>query len=128
MHPFLTLTAGIAVGAIGVRLAKSAKPQVSLQSSASSGIQAVRSGLAQTQSGARDAAVSGLSVIEKASATLRQKLGSTSNADSTSEPTSASELTPTPVSEPVPKKAPSRPSGRKAGTVSRKTKEGQNPA
>lgn len=130
MHPFLTLTAGVAVGAIGVRLAKSAKPQVSLQSSASSGIQAVRSGLAQTQSGARDAAVSGLSVIEKASASLRQKLGSTSTADSTSEPASASELTPTPTpaSEPVPEKAPSRPSGRKAGTISRKTMEGQNPA
>ena len=128
MHPFLTLTAGVAVGALGVRLAKSAKPQVPPQSSSSSGIQAVRSGLAQTQSGARDAAVSGLNVIEKASAALRQKLGSTSNADSTSEPTSASELTSTPESEPVPKKAPFRPSGRKAGTASTKTKEGQNPA
>ena len=127
MHPFLTLAAGVAFGVIGVRLVKSAKPQVLLQSSASSGIQAVRSSLAQTQSGARSAAVSGLSGIEKASAALRQKLGSTSNAASTFEPTSVSELTPTPASEPVPKKAPYRPSGRKAGTVSRKAREGQNP-
>ncbi len=74
MHPLLPLTFGFVVGAIGVRMLKSSALRESVNSAAASGARSVRSGMAQAGSSARDAAVSGLSAIEKNSATLRRKL------------------------------------------------------
>ena len=74
MHPLFTVIAGVAAGAIGVRLAKSTNPRKALQTAAATGGQTVRTGLDQTRSTVRDATVSGLKTIEKTSAALREKL------------------------------------------------------
>ena len=77
MHPLFTLIAGLAVGVMGVRLAKSANTRKALQSTAATGGETVRTGLNQARSAVRDAAVSGLQTIEKTSAALREKLNNT---------------------------------------------------
>ena len=74
MHPLFRLVAGVAVGVMGVRLAKSASSRKALQSTAATGGETVRTGLNHARSGVRDAAVSGLKTIEKTSAALRHKL------------------------------------------------------
>ncbi len=98
MLPLLTFTSGLLAGIVGVRLLKSA--QASKGISAASGAQwgamgdKARYGLDKAQTGLRQATVSGLSVIEKSSASLREKL--------TVPPT------PEPKSEPVLKAGPTR--------------------
>lgn len=77
MNPLLMLFAGIAVGAMGVRLAKSSNLPKALQSTALTGGQAVRTGLNQAGSGVRGAAVLGLQTVEKTSAALQRKLNTT---------------------------------------------------
>ena len=73
MNPLFTLAAGVVVGVMGVRLAKSADSQKAMQSTAA-GRETLRTGLNQARSGVREAAVSGLKTIESTSAALRQKL------------------------------------------------------
>jgi hypothetical protein len=58
MHPLFTVTAGLVVGVMGVRLAKSANARKALQSTAARGGETVRTGLNQARTGVRDAAVS----------------------------------------------------------------------
>ncbi len=77
MHPLFTVIAGVAVGVMGVRLAKSANPRKALQLTAATGGETMRTGLDQTRSVVRGAAVSGLKTIEKTSAALRNKLDNT---------------------------------------------------
>jgi hypothetical protein len=77
MHPLFTVTAGLVIGVMGVRLAKSANARKALQSTAARGGETVRTGLNQARTGVRDAAVSGLKTIEKTSATLQRKLTDT---------------------------------------------------
>ena len=77
MNPLFTLIAGVAVGVVGVRVAKSANTRKVLQSTAATGGETVRTGLNQAQSGLLDAAVSGLETIERTSAALRRKLNNT---------------------------------------------------
>ncbi len=77
MHPLFTVIAGVAVGVMGVRLAKSSNPRKILQLTAATGGETVRTGLNQTQSVVRCVAVSGLTTIEKTSAALRDKLNNT---------------------------------------------------
>ena len=78
MYPLFTLFAGMAVGVIGVRLAKSLNLPKALLSTALTSGQAVRTGLDQAGSGVRGAAVLGLQTVEKTSAALQRKLNTTS--------------------------------------------------
>ena len=77
MHPLLTLVAGVAVGVVGVRMAKSANAQKALQGTAAKGGETVRTGLTQARGAVRGAAVSGLRTVENTSAALRRKLDDT---------------------------------------------------
>ena len=77
MNPLFMLFAGIAVGAMGVRLAKSSNLPKALQSAALTSSQAVRTGLNQAGSGVRGAAVLSLETVEKTSAALQRKLNTT---------------------------------------------------
>ena len=77
MHSLFTLVAGLVVGVMGVRLAKSADARKALQSSAARSGETVRTGLNQARTGVRDAAVSGLKTVEKTSVALQRKLNNT---------------------------------------------------
>lgn len=79
MNPLLTLLAGLVTGAIGVRMATSAKVPAKLQDAAGAGAAAARDGFSAARSGMRDAAAAGLGSIEQASARLRTKLRETGN-------------------------------------------------
>ncbi len=74
MHPLFTFVAGVSVGVIGVRMAKSANARKALQPTVARGGEMVRTGMNQARSGVRDVAVSGLERVEKASVALRRKL------------------------------------------------------
>lgn len=75
MHPLLTFTTGILAGIVGIKLLNKASPPAAAQLGTIGG--KARQGLAQAQSGLRDATVSGLEAIEKSSANLRAKLAPT---------------------------------------------------
>lgn len=70
MLPVLTFAAGLIVGAAGYRALKKSKSSVNLRAAGD----AARDGLGKAQSGLRQAAVSGLSAVERSSANLRVKL------------------------------------------------------
>lgn len=70
MLPVLTFAAGLIVGAAGYRALKKSKSGVDLRAAGD----AARDGLGKAQSGLRQAAVSGLSAVERSSANLRVKL------------------------------------------------------
>lgn len=70
MLPVLTFAAGLIVGAAGYRALKKSKARVDLGAAGA----AARDGLDRAQSGLRQAAVSGLSAVERSSANLRVKL------------------------------------------------------
>lgn len=72
MHPLLTFTTGILAGIFGVKLLNKATPPAAAQLGTIGG--KARDGLAQAQSGLRDATVTGLAAIERSSANLRAKL------------------------------------------------------
>ncbi len=74
MHPFLTFASGLLLGVAGVRLLKTVKAPEGLKTAASSLGDKARHGLDQAQAGLRDATVSGLSAIERSSASLRDRL------------------------------------------------------
>ncbi|CCG42440.1 hypothetical protein [Magnetospirillum molischianum] len=71
MHPVLLFATGLVTGIVGVRALKnSGKGKDALESLSGK----TRHGLDQAKSGLRDATVSGLTAIEKSSASLRGKL------------------------------------------------------
>lgn len=92
MLPFLTFASGIVAGIIGVKLLKNVKAPESLGSIGDK----ARGGLDKAQAGLRDVTVSGLSALEKSSASLRTKL------------TPEEPATPEPAAVPVTKAAPRR--------------------
>lgn len=92
MLPFLTFASGIVAGIIGVKLLKNVKAPDSLGTMGDK----ARSGLDKAQVGLRDVTVSGLSALEKSSASLRTKL------------TPEEPATPEPAAVPVTKAAPRR--------------------
>jgi len=102
MLPLLTFASGIVAGVIGVKLLKQAKAPAAIKSIA----QKARSGLDKAGEELRDAAVSGLSTVEKSSASLRQKLTGESEPRST-EPATADGTAP---AAPPPEQTPT-PSG-----------------
>lgn len=73
MLPLLTFASGFVAGVVGLRLIKSVNAPETLRSAAGK----ARQGLDQAQSSLRQATVSGLSTIEKSSASLRSKLAET---------------------------------------------------
>ena len=77
MHPLLTFASGLIAGIVGVRLLNKAAPPASAGLGNLGG--KARDGLAQAQTGLRDATVSGLSAIEKSSASLRARLAPAAN-------------------------------------------------
>lgn len=78
MLPVLTFAAGVLAGAIGVKMLKQAKQSDALRAAAAVRLETVgdkaREGLGKAQCGLRQAAVSGLSAVEKSSASLRARL------------------------------------------------------
>lgn len=72
MHPLLTFASGLLAGIVGVKLLNKATPPAAQRLETLGG--KARQGLAQAQSGLRDATVTGLEAIEKSSASLRAKL------------------------------------------------------
>lgn len=88
MLPVLTFAAGLIVGAAGYRALKKSKSSVNFRAAGD----AARDGLGKAQSGLRQAAVSGLSAVERSSANLRVKLETVpAEAD---EPVSAADAAP----------------------------------
>jgi len=104
MLPLLTFASGIVAGVIGVKLLKQAKAPAAIKSMA----QKARSGLDKAGEELRDAAVSGLSTVEKSSASLRQRLTGESEPPA-AEPATAND--PAPAAQP-PEQTPS-PSGKR---------------
>ncbi len=74
MFPLLTFATGLVVGIAGVRLLKSTKLDAIPTPSAEDLGKTAREGFDRARSGLRDAAVSGLTAVEKTSAGLREKL------------------------------------------------------
>ncbi len=74
MFPLLTFATGLVVGIAGVRLLKSAKIVPIATPSADDIGKKAREGFDRARSGLREAAVSGLSAVERTSAGLRDKL------------------------------------------------------
>ncbi len=74
MLPLLTFASGLIVGIAGVRLARSAKPGDGLKAAADTLGAKAREGLETARSGLREATVTGLSTVEKTSASLRDRL------------------------------------------------------
>jgi len=74
MLPLLTFASGLIVGIAGIRLARSAKPGDGLKAAADTIGTKAREGLESARSGLREAAVTGLSTVEKTSASLRDRL------------------------------------------------------
>lgn len=70
MLPLLTFASGLVAGIVGVRLLKTAKTPASLDGIGDK----ARQGLDKAQNSLRQATVSGLTSIEKSSASLREKL------------------------------------------------------
>lgn len=74
MLPLLTFASGLVAGIVGIRLLKNVKAPENLKAAAGTIGGKARHGLDQAQTGLRQATVSGLSAIEKSSATLRARL------------------------------------------------------
>lgn len=74
MLPLLTFATGLIVGIAGVRVARSARPGDGLKAAADGVGAKARQGFESARSGLRDAAVTGLSAVEKTSAGLRERL------------------------------------------------------
>ncbi len=105
MFPLLTFATGLVVGIAGVRVLKSAKFDALPTRSADDLGKKAREGFDRARSGLRDAAVSGLSAVEKTSAGLREKLTPEATAVAAAPPADA-ELEPGPVPGPEPEAAP----------------------
>lgn len=94
MLPLLTFASGVLAGVVGIRLLKSVQAPDGLRTAgtaAATGLSAAgdkaRQGLDQAQAGLRQAAVAGLTTIEKSSASLRSRLGEAESSPA-AEPTS----------------------------------------
>lgn len=105
MLPLLTFASGIVAGIVGVRLIKSSKAPQRLRAAGAATAAGLGTlgekawhGMGQAQAGLRHAAVSGLSTIEKSSASLRAKLES---GEAEPEPEAAPEAEAPEAPEPV---------------------------
>jgi hypothetical protein len=107
MHPLLTFASGLLAGIVGVKLLNKATPPAAQRLETLGG--KARHGLAQAQSGLRDATVTGLEAIEKSSASLRAKL-----APAAAEPAAAKPRAPRKAAAPKAKAAPRAKAGAKA--------------
>lgn len=81
MLPFLTFASGIIAGVVGVKLLKNVKAPESLETLGDK----ARSGLDKAGAGLRDATLSGLTAIEKSTASLRGKLAAVGEAEAEAE-------------------------------------------
>lgn len=74
MLPLLTFASGLVAGIVGIRLLKTVKAPENLKAATGTIGDKARHGIEQAQSGLRQATMSGLTAIEKSSASLRAKL------------------------------------------------------
>lgn len=74
MLPLLTFASGLLAGVVGVRLLKSVKTPEGVKTATAAIGGKARHGLDQAQTGLRQATVSGLTAIERSSASLRARL------------------------------------------------------
>ena len=74
MNPIVTLAAGIILGALGVRYGQRLGSGKAISDKTAAGTALLRDGLQRAGDELRGAAVSGLSVVEKQSGQLRQRL------------------------------------------------------
>lgn len=105
MLPLLTFATGLVAGIAGVRFLKSVKIAPGATPSADDIGKKAREGFDRARSGLRDAAVSGLAVVERASADLREKIAP----DPASEPsmaTAKASVEPSPAVKPKARRAP----------------------
>jgi len=95
MLPVLTFVAGVAAGALGVRMLKKSKTPAKLTALAHK----ARSGFDKAGEELRDVTVSGLSAVEKSSANLRAKLAG--QTETSTEPTDAAPASDEPAAGPA---------------------------
>lgn len=74
MNPIVTLAAGVVLGALGVRYGQKLGSSRAISDKTAAGTALLRDGLQRAGNDLRGAAVSGLSVVEKQSGQLRQRL------------------------------------------------------
>ncbi|SCM76193.1 conserved hypothetical protein [uncultured Pleomorphomonas sp.] len=110
MLPLLTFASGLIVGIAGIRLARSAKPGDGLKAAADTIGTKAREGLESARSGLREAAVTGLSTVEKTSASLRDRLQPTAPPSSAGEAPAAPAEPPKAAVRPAAKSATGKPS------------------
>lgn len=85
MYPLLVFASGVIAGAVGIRVLKRATLPEGVKAAAGSG----RAGLDRAQEAVREAALSGLSAVERTSATLRTRLTPSPGAPEAAEPDAA---------------------------------------
>lgn len=122
MYPLLIFATGLVVGAAGTRLLKGANGP--LKAKATAATEKAQCGVEKAQEAVRDAALSGLSAIERTSARLRTKLTpeptDEAAGEAAAEPVQESSAeavaeTPAPATETAPAE-PEPPAPRPAGT------------
>ncbi|NPD15002.1 hypothetical protein HOY34_07265 [Xinfangfangia sp. D13-10-4-6] len=74
MNPIVTLAAGIVLGALGIRCGQKVGSGKAISDKTAAGTALLRGGLQRAGNDLRGAAVSGLSLVEKQSGQLRQRL------------------------------------------------------
>lgn len=107
MLPLLPFAAGIVAGALGIQALKKTKPTEHLGSLGAS----AKSGLDKAGTGLRDATVSGLSALERSSASLRTRLSSEDKAPSDE---GVDAVAAAPVADPEPEEPAKAPKAKKA--------------
>lgn len=118
MYPLLIFATGLVVGAAGTRLLKGANGP--LKAKAAAATEKAQGGVEKAQEAVRDAALSGLSAIERTSARLRTKLTPEPADEAAGEPAAAPSVeavaeTAAPAAEAAPAE-PEPPAPRPAGT------------
>lgn len=111
MFPLLTFATGLVVGIAGVRLLKSTRFDAIPTPSAADLGKTARDGFDRARSGLREAAVSGLTAVEKTSAGLREKLApeaAPADEAAVTEPTAEAAADAPAATEPAAKPAPRR--------------------
>lgn len=74
MNPLFAIAIGAAIGFLGMRYGRKGLSSKTVNSARDAGEGALRQGYASAEKTLRSAAVSGLSTVEKASSSLRQRL------------------------------------------------------
>lgn len=117
MFPLLTFASGLLAGIVGVRVLKSVKVPAGMGAATATQLGTIgdkaRHGLDKAQTGLRQASVSGLTAVEKSSASLREKLAAAPEAPTVPESAVIEEPPVAAAAEPPKAKAARKPTRRK---------------